>query len=172
MAFFFFFKEAVIAGVSSKWYNPREENLTSAFWSRCKKVNKATELLPFEGLVWKTCWLASGNLDFRKVPTTLTWQKWPTEPKLEKQCGLCWTPAILLGQWNLGRCQAGLLCVQSPVLIPGTESLLSLSGFTSCHLLWREASTAYVAALEKDPEKFVPGSQTTLHVPFLFAGCA
>lgn len=43
------------------------------------------------------------------------------------QCGLCGTPALLLGVWNFGR-GGGCLCDQSPIKSSGTESLMSFPG--------------------------------------------
>lgn len=77
-------------------------------WGFCRRVNIAGLRLQFlkKARLQVGPWLASRNLDPRRVPTicrtdesgSLCLNCW------HKHSGLCWAPAFLLGVWSFGTC--------------------------------------------------------------------
>lgn len=109
-------------------------------WYLCRKdLTWQAWLLIFR----KAClqsWPLAGIWDlwFGKVPNLETNRS--NSPCLDcsrKHYGLCWTPAFILGVWNLAMCQAETACVTSSQLKPWapTLSIASLIGSISHVLL-------------------------------------
>ena len=90
----------------------------------CGKKKKSSRL---DWYSLKCCYfgMASGNLDFGRVPNTLV--ELIVSKSLYRQRGVCRTPAFLPEGWSPGTCKAEGTCVTSLLIKTlGTESLTNL----------------------------------------------
>ena len=114
-----------------------------------------------------------GNLVFRNVPTTVTNKTSSLCLKcLGKQCGLCWTPALIVGVWNFGM-GPRMLMWPTPNINSGHWVSNEIPWKTTfqicCHnSLLGKLNIANVTLLKVDSWRLTPGVCRTLaHMPLL-----